>query len=99
MKTLLAWLVFLGLAGWLGLEIYQRLQQEDAAGGSRRGDREARPAPVEVAPVQRGMIDEIRGFTGTLDANAEFVVAAKVGGRIEAISVDLLKDAAPLSFS
>ena len=83
MKTLLAWLVFLGLAGWLGLEIYQLLQEDPGTGGSRRGDREARPAPVEVAAVERGVIDEMRGFTGTLDANAEFVVAAKVGGRID----------------
>ncbi len=88
MKKLLAWLVFLGLAGWLGMEIYQRLPQGDGDSGGR-GDREARPAPVEVAAVEKGVIDEIRGFTGTLDANAEFVVAAKVGGLIEEIAVDL----------
>lgn len=89
MKKIIAWLVFLGLAGWLGVGIYDRLQQESDAGSGGRGDREIRAAPVEVAPVGRGVIDEIRGFTGTLDANAEFVVAAKVGGRIEEINVDL----------
>ncbi len=45
--------------------------------------------PVEVAEVQHGPIELLRTFTGTLDAHGEFVVAPKVGGRIEQLNVDL----------
>jgi RND family efflux transporter MFP subunit len=45
--------------------------------------------PVEVAEIERGAIESRRVFTGTLEAAAQFVVAAKVGGRIERIDLDL----------
>jgi RND family efflux transporter MFP subunit len=45
--------------------------------------------PVEVAAIERGPIERRRTFTGTLEAHAEFVVAPKVGGRIEQVDVDL----------
>ena len=51
--------------------------------------REARPAPVEVAPVERGPIELRRTFSGELEAQAEFVVAPKVGGRVERVFVNI----------
>ncbi len=89
MKTIIALLAVLALGSWLGQQIYQRLEAETAGAGQQRGDRASRAAPVEVMPVQHGAIDRIRSFTGTLAPNAEFVVAAKVGGRIEDIGVNL----------
>jgi len=50
---------------------------------------ELRPVPVEVAAIERGAIEHRRTFTGSLAPKAEFVVAPKVGGRIEALAVDL----------
>lgn len=89
MKKLIVLLVVLGLAGWLGRQIHLRLQAEQANGEESFGERVTRTAPVEVATVEHGDIDLIRSFTGTLHANKEFTVAAKVGGRIEHISVNL----------
>lgn len=47
------------------------------------------PVPVELAPVGHGVIRDRRTFAGTLEANARFVVAPKVGGRITRITVEL----------
>jgi RND family efflux transporter MFP subunit len=47
---------------------------------------------VEVATIERGPIELLRTFTGTLEARAEFVVAPKVGGRVEQLYVDLADD-------
>lgn len=55
--------------------------------GGRPGP--ARIAPVEVAPIERGSIDLRRVFNGTLESKAEFVVAPKVGGRIERLTVNI----------
>lgn len=72
---------------WLAVAITQQLLQDSDAAGDGRG--EHGPVPVEVAPIEQAPIALRRSFTGSLDANAEFVVAPKVEGRIEAISVDL----------
>lgn len=47
------------------------------------------PVPVEVAPVEEGPIERGKVFSGTLEPSTEFVVASKVGGRVERILVDL----------
>lgn len=77
-------LLALGLVGWL---VHGRLRE--AGEQPARDQIAARAIPVEVAPIERGPIERRRTFTGTLEARAEFVVAPKVGGRIEALSVDL----------
>ncbi len=51
--------------------------------------KEDRVAPVEVAPIEQGPIAYHRTFSGTLEATAEFVVAPKISGRIEKLTVDL----------
>jgi RND family efflux transporter MFP subunit len=58
-------------------------------GGAAGGGRDRGPAPVEVAPVDRGAIELRRVFTGTLEARERFVVAANVGGRVQRLAVDL----------
>lgn len=47
------------------------------------------PAPVEVAPVERGVIRELRVFSGALEASASFLVSPKVSGLLESIRVDI----------
>jgi len=54
-----------------------------------RGATGSDPVPVELAPVQRGPIELRREFSGTLESPAAFVVAPKVGGRVEKLTVDL----------
>jgi RND family efflux transporter MFP subunit len=77
-------LVIVAVPGWL---VYERLQETGGPGAA--GGKHARAVPVEVADIERGAIELRRVFTGTLDAHAEFVVAAKIGGRIEDVTVDL----------
>jgi RND family efflux transporter MFP subunit len=50
---------------------------------------EGRIAGVEVAAIERRTLEQERTFSGALEAEAELVVAPKVGGRIERLLVDL----------
>ena len=79
-------LVFIVIAGGFGWWIYN--------GGLAKPEmelksREALAAPVEVAPIEQGTIVFRRTFSGSLEATAEFVVAPKISGRIEKLTVDL----------
>lgn len=71
----LAWMVFVGRTG------------EQGGGGKERGN--SKPAPVEVASIERGPIELRRTFSGTLEARAKFVVAPKVSGRVERMAADI----------
>lgn len=44
---------------------------------------------VEVAPIERGVLRDVRVLSGTLQASTRFDVATKVGGLIERVAVDL----------
>lgn len=73
----------------LGPVIYvgkQMLSPSDAPG--RKGD-ETQPVPVEVAAIRRGTLSLDRTFSGTIDPQAQFRVAAKVGGRIQHLYADV----------
>jgi multidrug efflux pump subunit AcrA (membrane-fusion protein) len=48
-----------------------------------------RSAPVEVADIEVGALTERRVFTGTLEASAEVIVAPRVAGNVERLSVDI----------
>ncbi len=50
---------------------------------------ETRAAPVETALIERGPMQLRRTFSGTLESGAEFLVAPKVSGRVERLSVDM----------
>ena len=75
-------LSFTVLAGLLGFS---------ACGGddSSRRARERAPAPVEVVPIENGLIRSMRTYSGSLEAGALFDVAPKVSGRLDSIRVDL----------
>lgn len=76
-------LALVGVLAWVGTGRLQEIARKPArkeSGG---------PIPVEVAAIEHGAIENRRTFTGTVDPKAEFVVAPKVGGRIEALNVDL----------
>lgn len=87
LRSFLLGLFLVAAAGVLGWNIYQRLA---AIGETKPGQKGGmQPVPVEVAMVELGPIELRRTFTGTLEAHSEFVVAPKVGGRVEKLSVDL----------
>lgn len=77
--------VLMGAMG-LGWLVFSRVQEQMRPGEQ---DGKSRSAFVEVAPIQRGAIELRRTFSGALEATAEFVVAPKVSGRVERVSVDL----------
>lgn len=74
--------VILGGFAWM---ILDRLRATDTAAP----EEEPAVAPVAVAPVEHGPIELRRTFSGTLESPGQFVVAPKVGGRVERLTVDL----------
>lgn len=83
-KTTVVVLLGAAFAALLGWGVWSRLPGAQADAADQR-----RPVAVEVAPIERGPIEQRRTFSGTLEALASFDVAPKVGGRIESISVDI----------
>ena len=86
-KTWFSLLIVLILTGLLGWFVYQRLVDMDSP--EQRQGKTSQPVPVEVASISKGSIAQIRTFSGTLQAHAEFMVAPKVSGRVEQLDVDL----------
>jgi multidrug efflux pump subunit AcrA (membrane-fusion protein) len=86
LKKVFITLIVLGLLGFLGLEIYQKVTAR-GKGPGRRGGHAA--VAVEIKPVQTGTIKDMGRFTGTLYPRAQFMVAPKIGGRLEKMFVDV----------
>jgi RND family efflux transporter MFP subunit len=84
-KTLILSLVI--LAGLVGAWLF--LEREQAPSKAPRGADPAQVAPVEVAPIERGIITLKRTFSGALESPASLVVAPKVSGRIKRLRVQL----------
>jgi RND family efflux transporter MFP subunit len=85
-KSIVA-LVFLCIAGLLGWQLYARLSRTAGQGGQRR--RRGGAVAVELTPVGTTTVRDVRVFTGTLRPASRFVVAPKVGGRLEQLTVQL----------
>ena len=85
-KSIVAGFIVLSALVTLAWGVYQKLNSQHAREGKHR---EKLPVPVEVALVERGSIEQLRSFTGTLEARSEFIVAPKIAGRIELLKVDL----------
>ena len=73
----------IGLLGW---QVYQK------ASASKKGSNHRRrsvPVAVEIAPIKKGAIQDVGDFTGSLYPLSKFIVAPKIGGRLERILVDI----------
>ena len=81
--TLVIILAFLSLVGW---QVYKKMIASPAR---FERDRRAVPGAVEVMPVKQTTIQDIGYFTGTLYPKSEYIVAPKVGGRLERLYVDI----------
>ena len=55
----------------------------------KKDKKKIRQSPVKVVPIEHGPITLFRSFNGTLVPQAEFVVAPKIGGRVERLTVNL----------
>ncbi|MCF8062287.1 MAG: efflux RND transporter periplasmic adaptor subunit [Deltaproteobacteria bacterium] len=84
MKKAFLLLVLLGLLGLVGWQVYTKLSESGTAGPRPR----QKPAvAVETQPMRRGTIRDVGVFTGTLHPRSRFVVAPKIGGRLERLLV------------
>lgn len=79
-------LILLAAAAGLAWLTFDRLKGRTDPGG---GNRSTKPVPVEVVQIEHGSIAQQRIFSGELEALAEFVVAPKVGGRVERVLVNI----------
>jgi len=85
-KFFILTVLLIGAAAGLVWLIFGQFQ--DRSGSSKSGEA-LRPAPVEVAQIQRRPIELQRTFSGELEALAEFVVSPKVSGRVERVIVNI----------
>ena len=77
-------LVILGVAALVAAALYWRSAPEptEAAAATRE-------VAVEITPVERAAIDDLREFSGSLEASARLTVAPKIAGQIERVAVDI----------
>jgi RND family efflux transporter MFP subunit len=76
-------LIFVGIFGW---QIYQSISKKAKSSEVKR----ERPAvAVEVVPIIKATIREVRQFNGTLTPQSQFVLAPKISGRLEKLTVDI----------
>ena len=84
--VILALAVLAGL-GWLGTQIYVRVQEAQKQAG---GEQRSTPAvAVAIAPVARSTVLDMGMFSGTLSPKSRFEVAPKVAGRIKQLLVNI----------
>ncbi len=84
-KIILIGILLLGLS-FLGWQIYQRVNSDTKA---VKRERKNVPVAVEVAPVQQATVQDIGRYSGSLYPHAAFVIAPKIGGRLEKIWVNI----------
>lgn len=80
-------ILVVALSGCVAVLLWWLVPPAQKNGETRRGG--ANPAPVEVVPIERGPIELRRTFSGALEPRAEFIVAPKVSGRVERLSVNI----------
>ena len=69
-------------------QIISRIREQGGSNGFR-GRMGPQAVPVEVAEIKIGPIERRKTFSGTLESPSEFVVAPKIGGRVELLNVDI----------
>lgn len=90
MRRVILWVFAVALAaGLLGLGALIVRRLPEAGEQERPSNAAPAAAPVEVAPVETGVIRDRRTFSGTLEAAALATVAPKVSGRIVRLPVDI----------
>ena len=75
--------------GSVGVVVWRATNHEVADAAGRDAASEERAVAVEVAPVESGLMREVRVLSGSLEASTRFDVTAKAEGLIEKLNVDL----------
>lgn len=81
MKRFVIILCLVVTAGWIGWHIYKKVRL--TLEGPQKNQRGPVAVAVEVKPVITGSIQDIREFTGSLQALSQFIVAPKISGRLK----------------
>ena len=85
-KRLIVTIIILSGISFFGWQVYQKVSV------STRGierQRQNIPVAAEVALVKKTSIREIGNFTGSLHPLSEFMIASKIGGRLEKLLVNI----------
>ena len=88
MKKIVVSIIAIAFCGLFGWRIYENLGGEEPTSPRQRGSG-TRAVAVEVASVGCGSIRDVRLFTGTLLARSLFVIAPKIVGRLDSVTVDV----------
>ena len=86
MKKIILMGTLLLAVSFFGWQIYQRVNSDKEI--VKRG-RKKIPVAVEIAPVQQATVQDIGRYSGSLYPKAAFVLAPKIGGRLEKIWVNI----------
>ncbi len=84
-KIILIGILLMGVS-FLSWQIYQRVSAHEK---DVKRERKKIPVAVEVAPVQQATVQNIGWYSGSLYPSAAFVIAPKIGGRLEKIWVNI----------
>lgn len=87
MRNKPAWIAIATLVLVFGAVLAARMYHEESGNRPKRDDRV--PAPVEVAEIRHGTLSLIRAFSGSIEPQAQSIVATKVGGQIRRLEVDV----------
>lgn len=86
MRKLLSILVIIILAGLIGWKV---LEKTTSKGENSNNHRKAVSVAVETMPVLKTSIKHVGVFTGSLLPKSQFIVAPKIGGRLEKIVLNI----------
>lgn len=85
MKRIILIVIGALLTAMLGWSIFTKIAQVNNPSQMNK----AAQVAVEIGPITREAVVDRRMFTGTLEAESYFIVAPKVAGRLEKLTVDI----------
>jgi len=86
MKRFLVILALVGISGLIGWQIYQKAFAPQKKSGRRY--RVVKVA-VDIKPVQKASVRDVRKFTGTLHPRSQFIIAPKISGRLKKLELNI----------
>lgn len=89
MKRAIVAIVIAVLAGLVVWQIVVRSRESDEGGPKKRGGPGDGATPVAVVEIARATVRDVQLFTGTLVPRNQSVVAPKIAGRLEQLTVDI----------
>lgn len=89
MKRVIMTLIVVAGLGFLGWRIYVKAREARTGPAGRRQRGADVAVAVEITAVRKAGVREIGRFTGSLSPRSRFVVAPKIAGRLEKLTVDV----------